>query len=159
MIQSISAVGTSIKERREQEEKSRKKRKRWGPFRYFLIVSSVLILVMWGVILFGGHEPPPRMAAIDLARKGRVLLFMVDGAIKRYAHYEGNEYPEKLTDLVPKYLSLRDSEIFYLKKLSYERNNGLGYRLSLVSNKPGEMNITLTPKGVETTLPSEEVTK
>ena len=156
MIQSVSAVGTSIRERREQEGKSRKKRKRWGPFRYFLIVSSVLIVVMWGVILFGGHKPPPRMAAIDLARKGRVLLFMVDGAIKRYAHYEDNRYPEKLTDLVPKYLSLRDNEIFYLKKLSYQRNAAIGYRLSLVSNKPGEINIILTPTGVETTLPSEE---
>jgi len=159
MIQSVSAVGTSIKQRREQEEKSRKKRKRWGPFRYFLIVSSVLIGVMWGVILFGGREPPPRMASVDLARKGRVLLFMVDGAIKRYAHYEGDKYPEKLTDLVPKYLSLRDNEIFYLKKLTYERNTAAGYRLSLVSNKPGEMDITLTPKGVEATLPSEEVPK
>jgi len=154
MIQSVSEVGTSIKEKREQEEK--KKKKRWGPFHYFVIVSSVLILVMWGYIIFGGQELPTSIATADYGKQGRVLLFMVDGALKRYAHYEGNRYPEKLTDLVPKYVSLRGGQIVHLQQLAYERASDVGYRLSLVKPDPGEMNVVLTPKGIEYTAPAGE---
>ena len=79
---------------------------------------------------------------------------MVDGAIKRYAHYEGNNYPEKLSNLVPKYLSLGKDQLFYLEKLSYKRDPRIGYRLSVANPKTGEMNVILTPKGIEYTQPS-----
>ena len=154
MIQSVSEVGTSIKEKREQEEK--KKKKRWGPFHYFLIVSSVLILVMWGYILFGGQEMPSSIPTVDYGKQGRVLLFTVDGALKRYAHYEGNRYPEKLTDLIPKYISLRGEQIVRLQQLAYERDSDAGYRLSLAKPEPGEMNVILTAKGIEYTAPAGE---
>jgi hypothetical protein len=154
MIQSVSEVGTSIKEKREQEEK--KKKKRWGPFHYFVIVSSVLILVMWGYILFGGQEMPSSIATVDYGKQGRVLLFTVDGALKRYAHYEGDTYPEVLTDLVPKYLSLQVGQIIHLQQLTYRRDSGVGYRLSLAKLEPGEMNVILTPKGIEYTAPAGE---
>ena len=157
MIQSVSEVGTSIKEKREQEEK--KKRKKWGPFRYFVIVSSVLILVMWGYIIFGGQELPATIATVDYGKQGRVLLFMVDGAIKRYAHYEKDKYPESLTDLIPKYLSLEGEQILHLKQLLYQLDPNTGYRLSLASPQPGEMNVVLTSKGIEYTAPSEEGAK
>jgi len=157
MIQSVSEVGTSIKEKREQEEK--KKKKRWGPFHYFVIVSSVLILVMWGYIIFGGQELPTSIATADYGKQGRVLLFMIDGALKRYAHYEGNRYPEKLTDLVPKYVSLRGGQIVHLQQLAYERASDVGYRLSLVKPDPGEMNVILTSKGIEYTAPAGEEVK
>jgi len=74
---------------------------------------------------------------------------MVDGAIKRYAHYEGNRYPEKLSNLVPKYLSLRKDELIYLNKLSYKRDSKIGYRLSFANLKAGEMNLILSSKGIE----------
>jgi len=155
MIQSVSEVGASIQEKREKGEK-RREGKRWGPFQYFLIVSSVLFLVMWGVVIFGGPAAPPRTAVVDFTKKGRVLLFMVDGAIKRYAHYEGNKYPEQLTDLIPKYISLRGNEALNLRRLSYQRDLVVGYRLSLVKPNPGQMNVILTPKGIEYTPPSNE---
>jgi len=155
MLYSVSEGGTSIKDKREkEEERRRKEKKKWGPFQYFVVVSSVLILVMWGVIIFGGQPAPSR--TVDFAKKGRVLLFMVDSALKRYAHYERNRYPEKLSDLVPKYLSLRKDEIFHLNKLSYKRDPKTGYRLSLAKTKPGVMNIILSPKGIEYTHPSSE---
>jgi len=157
MIQSVSEVGKSIEEKREEEEK--KKKKRWGPFQYFVIASSVVILVMWAYILFGGQELPPRITTIDYGKQGRVLLFTVDGALKRYAHYEGNKYPEQLTDLIPKYLSLEGSQILNLKKLVYQTNPETGYRLSLATPERGEMNVILTPKGLEITGPSEEGAK
>ncbi|HUT69969.1 MAG TPA: B-box zinc finger protein [Desulfatiglandales bacterium] len=157
MIQSVSEVGTSIKEKREQDEK--KKKKRWGPFHYFVIVSSVLILVMWGYIMFGGQELPTSVITVDYGKQGRVLLFMVDGALKRYAHYEGNTYPERLADLVPKYISLQGEQILHLKLLAYQRDSGTGYRLSLAKPEPGEMNIILTSKGIEYTAPSGEDVK
>jgi hypothetical protein len=64
MIQSVSEVGASMQEKWEKGEK-RREGKRWGPFQYFLIVSSVLLLVMWGVIIFGGPTAPPRTAVVD----------------------------------------------------------------------------------------------
>ncbi len=153
MLHSVSKVGTSLKDKREKgEEERRKKKKKWGPFQYFVVVSSVLIMVMWGVIIFGGQPAPPR--TIDLAKKGRVLLFMVDGALKRYAHYEGNRYPEKLSDLIPKYISLRKDELFHLNKLSYKRDPKVGYQLSFAKPKAGDMNVILSPKGIEYTQPS-----
>jgi hypothetical protein len=153
MLHSISQVGTSIKDRRERgAEKKEKEKKKWGPFSYFVIVASVLILVMWGVIIFGGQPAPQRTT--DLSTKGRVLLFMVDGAIKRYAHYEGNRYPTQLTELVPKYLTLKQEELIYLRSLTYERDPTVGYRLSLANPKAGEMRVILSPKGVEYTAPS-----
>ena len=153
MLHSVSEGGTSIKSKRDEvTEKVAKKKKQWGPFQYFVIISSVLILVMWGVIIFGG-QPAPKGTA-NFAKKGRVLLFMVDGAIKRYAHYEGNKYPEKLSNLVPKYLSLGKDQLFYLEKLSYQRDSMIGYRLSVANPKAGEMNVILTPKGIEYSQPS-----
>ncbi len=150
MLHSVSEVGTSMREKREKGEE-KKEKKKWGPFRYFVIVCSVLILVMWGIIIFGGQKAPPR--TVDFAKKGRVLLFMVDGAIKRYAHYEGNRYPQKLSNLVPKYLTLRKEELFHLDKLSYQTDPKAGYRLSLAKAKPGEMKVILTPGGIEYTQP------
>ena len=79
---------------------------------------------------------------------------MVDGAIKRYALYEGNRYPEQLTDLIPGYLPMRQDETSHLESLSYQRDTKAGYRLSLARAKPGEMNIVLTATGVEYTAPS-----
>jgi len=129
MIQPVSEVETSIKEKREHEEN--KKKKKWAPFRYFVIVSSVLILVMWGYIVFGGQELPPPTITVDYGKQATVLLFTVDGALKRYAHYEGNKYPERLTDLIPKYLSLQGEQILHLKQLAYQLDPKTGYRLYL----------------------------
>ena len=149
MLVSVSAVGTTIKGKREkiaeQKEKAKEKKKK-TPFHYFVMVSSVMILVMWGVILFGGQKAPA--GAADLGSQPRVLLFMVDGALKRFAHYEGNQYPAQLVELIPKYLSLRKEEIPLLDIVSYSRDPSQGYRLSLVKPKPGDMNIIISPKGV-----------
>lgn len=149
MLVSVSAVGTTIKGKREkiaeQKEKTKEKKKR-TPFHYFVMVSSVMILVMWGVILFGGQKAPA--GAADLSSQPRVLLFMVDGALKRFAHYEGNQFPSQLTELIPKYLSLRKEDISLLDMVSYTRDPSLGYRLSLAKPKPGDMNIVISPKGV-----------
>jgi hypothetical protein len=73
---------------------------------------------------------------------------MVHGALKRYAHYEGNTYPEDLSRLVPRYLPMKPSELPLLKRLHYQRDPEAGYRLSLAEATQGEMNIMLTPKGV-----------
>lgn len=150
MLVSVSAVGTTMKGKRdrlaEKREKEKGKRK-WTPFRYFVVISSVMIVVMWGVILFGGQESPA--GAADLAGQPRVLLFMVDGALKRHAHYEDGRFPARLTELVPKYLSLRKEEFNLLDTLAYARDPGLGYRLSLARPKPGEMNLVISPKGIK----------
>jgi hypothetical protein len=147
MLVSVSAAGTTIKGKREKAaDKKGKEKKKRTPFHYFVMVCSVMILVMWGVILFGGQKAPA--GAADLGNQPRVLLFMVDGALKRFAHYEGNQYPAQLVDLVPKYLSLRNEEISLLDKVSYTTDPSLGYRLSLAKPKPGDMNIIISPKGV-----------
>lgn len=157
MLSSVSKVGGTIKDRQEKlvekKEKAKEKR-RWTPFRYFLVVSCVLIVVMWGVILFGGQTPPS--GAADYASQPRVLLFLVDSAVKRFAHQEGNQYPARLRDMIPKYLKMRDEDIPILEALSYETNPRIGYRLSFARPKPGEMNIVMTPKGIEQKNPAGE---
>jgi hypothetical protein len=155
MLHSISEVGTSLKDRRDKEEERKEKaKKRRGPFTYFVIISLVLIAVMWGVILFGKKPAPP--ASAQVVANDRVLLFMVDGAIKRYALYKGNTYPTALTELLPDYLSIREGEAVHLKRLSYRPDPKVGYRLSLIKPGPGEMNLILTPKGIEYTTPAKE---
>lgn len=148
MLHSVSEVGTSIVDKREKAtEKKLAKKREWGPFHYFVIVSSVLIAVMWGIIIFGGKKAPG--SKIDFAKQERVFLFLVDSSIKRYAHYEGNKYPAQLPDLVPKYLPMREEDLHQLKRLSYQRDPQKGYRLSLAKPKQGTMNIIITPKGIE----------
>jgi len=152
MLHSISEVGTGLtKKKGELEKRKEKAKKRWGPFHYFVIVSTVLIAVMWGVILFGKQPAPP--ASAELATNERVLLFMVDGAIKRYALYKSNTYPTALTELLPDYLTLHKGEAGLLERLSYQRDPKLGYRLWLIKPGSGEMNLILTPKGIEYTAP------
>jgi len=155
MLHSLSEAGTTLKDRKEKEgERKEKARKRRGPFTYFVILSAVLIAVMWGVIIFGGQPAPKRSA--DLSKNTRVLLFMVDSALKRYAHYEGNRYPTRLSELVPAYLSLRQDELGYLTMLSYARDPKAGYRLSMAEPQAGEMNVILTPQGLEYSRPARE---
>jgi hypothetical protein len=148
MLVSVSAAGTSVRGKIERlADRKEKSKKRWTPFRYFVLISSVMILVMWGVILFGGQKAPA--GAADLAGQPRILLFMVDGGLKRYAHYEGGRYPASLTDLLPRHLSLRKEELPLLDTLSYARDFQLGYRLSLAKPRPGEMNLIISPKGIQ----------
>ncbi len=148
MLQSVSEIGSGLKEKKAKAiEKKKKKKWAFGPFQYFLVVSSVLIVVMWGVILFGGQAAPGKAA--EFAKEGRVLLFMVDGALKRYAHYENNTYPSTLSDLVPKYVDLKEPDLVYLNRLKYTRDSRVGYRLSLAAPEKGEMNPVLTAGGIE----------
>jgi hypothetical protein len=156
MLHSVSAVGNGLTEKQAKAvEKKAKKKKQWGPFHYFLTVSSTLILVMWAVIIFGGQKAPEKSGIVmEKGKANRVLLFLIDGALKRYAHYEGNRYPETLTELVPKYLQIKKENIPLLKRLSYIKNPKTGYELSLASAGTGDMDIVLTPKGVRYTQPS-----
>ena len=155
MVQSVSEVGTSLKDKRERSAKKKEEKglKRWGAFQYFLIVSGVLILSMWGYILFGEEEAPA--SRVDFANQPRILLFMVDGAIKRFAHYEGDKYPENIKDLIPKYLNMASVDLVYLNNVSYQRDPRVGYRLSL-KNQKGDQGITISAQGIQYKSPSEE---
>lgn len=157
MMTSVSAVGTTIRDKRERAAGEKKgARKRLTTFHYFVLFTGTLILGMWGFILFGGQEPPDFEGNINLAGNTRVLLFMVDGGIKSYAHTKGNIYPERLPDLIPKYLSLGVSQVRLLDTLFYEKNPKTGYRLSLANPKPGEMYIIISADGIQYQLPSGE---
>lgn len=148
MVQSVSEVGTTLKDKRERSAKKKEKEsKKWGPFQYFLVVSGILILSMWGYIIFGGQEVPANR--VDFKNQPRILLFMVDGAIKRFAIYEENTYPENLTDLIPKYLDPATVDLAHLNTLSYQRDANVGYRLSFKKPKDGQMGITITSKGIQ----------
>ena len=152
MLQSVSQVGTSLADRREKAkekiiEKEKKKKKEWGPFHYFVIIALVLIAVMWGVILFGGEKAPGKK--IDFVKQERVFLFMVNSSIKRYAHYQGNKYPDKLTDLVPRYLPMKKEDLHHLNRLSYSKDPLTGYLLSFAKPKPGGMNIIISSSGIK----------
>lgn len=74
---------------------------------------------------------------------------MVDSCIKRYAHFEGNRYPDKIADIMPKYFSLKEDRLILLKKLSYRKDPEAGYFLSFADPKPERMNIILSPGGIK----------
>ena len=155
MLHSVSAVGSGLTEKREKAVTKKGIKKKWGPFQYFLTVSSTLILVMWAVIIFGGQKAPEKTGVVlERGKANRVLLFLVDGALKRYVHYEGKRYPETLNDLVPKYLQMRKDQTHILERLSYIRVPGIGYELSIAGARKGDMSIILTPKGVKYSQPS-----
>ncbi len=149
MLQAVSGAGSSLvdKKSKASEKKYEKKKISWGPFQYFVLVSCVLISVMWAVILFGGEKAPGQK--IDYAKQGRVLLFMVDSAVRRYHHYENNTYPDELSVLAPRYLSMAKEDLHHLKNLSYKKDPVSGYSLSLANPKPGIPSIILSPKGIK----------
>jgi hypothetical protein len=158
MFQTVSGVGSSLQDKREKAaEKKLEDKKKWGPFQYFLIASSALVVVMWGVILLGGQRTPASRG--DLATNTRVLLFMADSAVKRYAHFEGDRYPQALAELIPKYLQLSKEERPLLKKLSYELDPATGYRLTPRTTKPGEMRVILSSRGISYTSAPEEAVR
>src|SRR4030042_336669 len=148
MVQAVSGAGTSLKDKREKaSHKEITKKEPWGPFHYFVTLSSVLIVVMWGVIIFGGPEEVSGQK-IDYDKNKRVFLFMVDNSIKRYARYQGNQYPDRLLDLVPRYLRLKEEDLIQLNRFSYSLDPQIGYELSFAHPKPGEMNIIISPNGI-----------
>lgn len=156
MMTSVSAVGATIRDKREKAADGRAKaKKKLTAFHYFVIFTSALILAMWGFILFGGQEVPDFEGNVDLAGNTRVLLFMVDGGIKNYAHANGNRYPQRLSDLVPDYLSIGPDQLRHLALLSYEKDPKMGYRLSLANPKPSEMHIVISAEGIQYQLQSE----
>lgn len=157
MMTSVSAVSASILDKKERAAEGREKeKKKLTAFHYFVILTSTLILAMWSFILFGGQEFPVSEETVNLAENTRVLLFMVDGGIKDYAHANGNKYPQRLPDLIPDYLSIGSDQLRYLALLSYERDPEKGYRLSLTNPKPGEMHIIISADGIQYQLQSEK---
>ena len=157
MMTSVSAVSATIRDKKERAADGRAKvKKKLTAFHFFIILTSTLILAMWGFILFGGQEFPDFESNVNLAGNTRVLLFMVDGGIKNYAHANGNIYPQRLPDLVPDYLSIGSDQLRHLALLSYEKDPKTGYRLFLANPKPGEMHIIISADGIQYQLQSEK---
>ncbi|MFC1840803.1 hypothetical protein ACFL1N_14580 [Thermodesulfobacteriota bacterium] len=156
MLQAVSTVGTSIADKKAKGvEDHGKAKKHWGPFHYFVIAACVVISVMWILILFGGEKSPGKK--LDYVKQERAFLFMVDSAIKRYNNYEGKNYPERLVDLIPRYLRMAEDDLHHLNMLLYTRDEQTGYALSLANPKPGSLSIILSSQGIKykSVLPKE----
>jgi len=108
---------------------------------------------MWGLIIRGGEPPPLRTAPV--VERPTVLLFLIDTAITRYAHYEKRGYPERLSDLHPKYVPLRQDELSCLERFSYSPDPAEGYRLGLIDRSTGNVSIILSPQGIVYMLQSD----
>ena len=128
-------------------------KKHWGAFHISLLISATLIIAMWGLIIRGGEPPPPKTAPV--VERPTVLLFLIDTAIRRYAHYEELGYPERLSDLHPKYVPLRQDELSSLERFSYSPDPAEGYRLGLIDRSTGSVSIILSPQGIVYMLPSD----
>jgi len=128
-------------------------KKHWGAFRISLVISATLIIAMWGLIIRGGEPPPLRTAPV--VERPTVLLFLIDTAITRYAHYEKRGYPERLSDLHPKYVPLRQDELSCLERFSYSPDPAEGYRLGLIDRSTGNVSIILSPQGIVYMLQSD----
>ena len=161
MLQSISRVDTAIGRRHEKATHKRlsTKKKTWGPFHYFVTASSLLILAMWGTILFGGQKAPSVISnSHEGGKAGRVFLFMVDNAIRRYAHHENNGFPLGLVELVPDYLKIKGQQMPLLKQLTYKRdeNPKIGYSLSFEAPKEDDLDIIITSQGLHHVQPGAQ---
>jgi hypothetical protein len=77
-------------ERVGNEGQDQKRGNNWGLFHLFVLICAALIIALWGVIIRGGEPPPPKTAYV--VERPVVLLFLVDTAVKRYAHYESGRY-------------------------------------------------------------------
>jgi len=128
------------------EERKEDRKKDWGLFHLYVLISSALIIAMWGVIIRGGEPAPPR--TVHVVERPTLLLFLVDGAIKRYAHYEETGYPARLSDLLPRYVPIRKEELSCLDTLSYSTDPTGGYRLALTDRSTGDVIIVLSPQGI-----------
>jgi hypothetical protein len=117
-----------------------------GLFHLYVLVTAALIIALWGVIIRGGEPPPPRTAYV--VERPIVLLFLVDTAVKRYAHYERGRYPEQLPELLPRYLPIPKEEFSCLDTLSYSTDPSGGYRLTLTDRSTGDVIIMLSPQGI-----------
>ena len=156
MFRTVAGVGVTLKDKREKSvEKKAGKKIKLGPFHYFVMICSVMIVVMWGVILFGGQKPVGK--PLDVDQNPRVFLFLVNNAIKRHHHYERGMFPDKLEDLVPRYMPLNKEDMVHFNKLAYRKDKEKGYTLSFVKSKPGEMKITISSEGITYTVPAEAV--
>ena len=140
-------------ERVRVEGRDKKKEKGWGLFHLSVLICSALIVALWGVIIRGGEPPPPRTAYV--VERPTVLVFLVDTALKRYAHYESGRYPDQLPELLPRYVRLRDEEFPYLKTLSYSTDPTGEYRLALLDRGTGDAIITLSPQGIVSMSPPD----
>jgi hypothetical protein len=138
--------GGSVTERVGNEGQDQKRGNNWGLFHLFVLISAALIIALWGVIIRGG-EPPPLKTAYVVERPV-VLLFLVDTAVKRYAHYESGRYPEQLPELLPRYLPVPKEEFSCLDTLSYSTDPTGGYRLALTDRNTGDVMIMLSPQGI-----------
>jgi hypothetical protein len=135
------------------EGQDEKKEKSWGLFHLYVLICSALIVALWGVIIRGGEPPPPRMASV--VERPTVLLFLVDTALKRYAHYGRGRYPEQLSELLPRHVRLGNEELSYLETLSYSKDPTGGYRLALIDRNTGDASIILSPQGMVSMSPPD----
>jgi hypothetical protein len=141
-----------VTERVRPQDELEDLKKHWGAFRISLLISATLIIAMWGLIIRGGEPPPSRTAAV--AERPTVLLFLIDTALRRYAHYEKRGYPEQLSDIDPKYVPLRQEELSSLERFPYSTNPAEGYHLGLIDRSTGNVTIVLSPQGIVYMLPS-----
>jgi len=118
----------------------------WGPFHLTLLISAAVIIALLGVIIRGGEPPPPR--TIRVIERPTLILFLVDGALRRCTHYEGTGYPERLSDLPVKYMPIKKEDFLSLEMLSYSTDATEGYRLSLTDRDTGDVIMVLSPQGI-----------
>jgi hypothetical protein len=135
-----------VTQRLRSKKRKQNQKNNWGLFHLYVLVSAALIIAMWGVIIRGGEPPPAR--TLHVVERPKVCLFLVNGAIRRYTHYEGRGYPARLSELPPRYLPIPKEKLSCLDTLSYSTDPSGGYRLTLTDPSTGDVIITLSPQGI-----------
>jgi hypothetical protein len=141
-----------VTQRLRSKKRKENQKNNWGLFHLYVLVSAALIIAMWGVIIRGGEPPPAR--TLHVVERPTVCLFLVDGAIRRYTHYQGGGYPAKLSELLPRYFPIPKEKLSCLDTLSYSTDPRGGYRLTLTDRSTGDVIIMLSPQGVINRSPS-----
>lgn len=139
--------GVPVIEKPVVEGKDRRTRHSSVFLRMFVSVSLLLIFVMIGINVYWRYDLPGVIPGVE-TRDGS-LLFLTDSALRRYALYENNRYPDTLTQLVPRFLPLGPPEARLLAAMNYERDAVSGYLLSLIGAHEAVPELTMTCEGIK----------
>ncbi len=151
-------VAVSLKDVKSKTDPRRRARppRRFSPSRLWppsylqavLISGALAVFVLLGLQLFWSQSLPPRQIILHPERPAQVLADL-QFALEQYAAAHGDQYPETLFRLLPRYLADVSETRRSLRAVDYRLDQSTGYRLRFKGQtNPLTENLVVTRDGV-----------
>ena len=124
--------------------------KKWRPnyIQVVLMIGALLAMALIGLRIYWSHPVPHRKAILNPANPMR-LFANLQTALEHYAITNGGSYPDKLFELLPKYIDNVAKNRRVLRQLHYELDLREGYVLKIKDKAPlPGKELVVTAKGV-----------